>query len=134
MTRSPLLVAAAATAILATPAAFAQTPPPSTQPVPTLPVEPRDPVAPPVPDMSISPAPAPAQALPQTTTPTPAPTPSAGMPAAPAPPVAGSSAARPAPPGTTAPNGEPAATIVTVSSPPVPHPTDGQVDGQRRPR
>lgn len=36
----------------------------------------------------------------------------------------------PAEPGTTAPNGEPAATTTTTASPPVPNPTDGQVDGE----
>ncbi|WP_332678279.1 fasciclin domain-containing protein, partial [Brevundimonas sp.] len=35
---------------------------------------------------------------------------------------------RPAAPGTTAPNGQPAATTTTIASPPVPNPTDGQVD------
>lgn len=36
----------------------------------------------------------------------------------------------PAEPGTTAPSGEPAATTTTTASPPVPNPTDGQVDGE----
>lgn len=34
----------------------------------------------------------------------------------------------PAAPGTTAPNGQPAATTTTTAAPPVPNPTDGQVD------
>lgn len=120
MPRTPLMLAVAATAVMAAPAVLAQTPPPSTQPVPTLPVEPADPAAPPTPDMSITSAPAA--------------TADRSPPVSVSGPVVGASAPRLAPPGATAPNGQPAATIITVSSPPVPHPTDGQVDGQRRPR
>jgi hypothetical protein len=36
----------------------------------------------------------------------------------------------PAAPGTTAPNGQPAATTVPTAAPPVHNPTDGQVDSQ----
>ncbi|RZJ05134.1 MAG: fasciclin domain-containing protein [Brevundimonas sp.] len=50
--------------------------------------------------------------------------------AAPAP----SATTHPATPGTTAPNGQPAATTTTVASPPVPNPTDGQVDRPGTPR
>ncbi|KQY84649.1 fasciclin domain-containing protein [Brevundimonas sp. Root1423] len=41
---------------------------------------------------------------------------------------------RPAAPGTTAPNGQQAGTTTTVASPPVPNPTDGQVDRPGTPR
>lgn len=49
--------------------------------------------------------------------------------AAPTPPAA-TTANRPAAPGTNAPNGQPAATTTTVAAPPVPNPTDGQVDDE----
>lgn len=40
---------------------------------------------------------------------------------------------RPAAPGTVAPNGQPAAITTTIAAPPVPNPTDGQVDAQPDP-
>jgi uncharacterized surface protein with fasciclin (FAS1) repeats len=73
---------------------------------------------PPLPtDTTMSPA---APPSPATTTPTPAPT---GITETP----------RPASPGATAPTGEPSAVTTTVQSPPVPNPTDGQVDDEEDP-
>ncbi len=40
---------------------------------------------------------------------------------------------RPASPGATAPSGQPSAVTTTVQSPPVPNPTDGQVDDEEDP-
>jgi uncharacterized surface protein with fasciclin (FAS1) repeats len=53
-------------------------------------------------------------------------------PAAPTPtiPPTASTTTTPAPAGVNAPNGQPASSVTTVASPPVPNPTDGQVDGQ----
>lgn len=81
--------------------------------------------------------------------PTTAPSPATANPAPAAPtapdtaPAPGSAAAAPAPTGVTAtttpatgqtaPNGQPAATVTTVQSPPVQNPTDGQVDDEEDP-
>lgn len=81
--------------------------------------------------------------------PTTAPSPATANPAPAAPtapdtaPAPGSAAAAPAPAGVTAtttpatgqtaPNGQPAATVTTVQSPPVQNPTDGQVDDEEDP-
>lgn len=59
------------------------------------------------------------------------PAPSDGMTPMPAPAPMTSTA--PAPIGLNAPNGMPASSVTTVASPPVPNPTDGQVDGMADP-
>ncbi|MGZ9114429.1 MAG: fasciclin domain-containing protein, partial [Brevundimonas sp.] len=64
---------------------------------------------------------------------TPAPAAAAAPAAAPAPAAGVTATTRPATPGTVAPNGQPAATTTTISAPPVPNPTDGQVDSQPDP-
>jgi uncharacterized surface protein with fasciclin (FAS1) repeats len=72
--------------------------------------------------------------------PAPAAAAAAAAPAAPAAPAATSAPAaptattRPAAPGATAPNGQQAGTTTTIAAPPVPNPTDGQVDRPGTPR
>lgn len=76
---------------------------------------------------------APAEAAPATEA-TPAPAAPAPAPATTAVPPAGATATTtPAAPGTNAPTGQPAATTTTIAAPPVPNPTDGQVDDQPDP-
>ncbi len=82
---------------------------------------------------SMAPPPAAADpaATPQGAAPASPATPAAPATGATPPPGGVSATTRPAQPGTTAPNGQPAGTTTTIASPPVPNPTDGQVD--RRP-
>ncbi len=93
---------------------------------PTLPPEASAPAAAP------TPAPSPATANPAPAAPTaPDTTPTPG--AAPAPAPTGVTATTAPATGQTAPNGQPAATVTTVQSPPVQNPTDGQVDDEEDP-
>jgi uncharacterized surface protein with fasciclin (FAS1) repeats len=73
-------------------------------------------------------APAPAATPAPAAAPAPAPAPAAAPATTPAPGATTTTATRPAAPGTTAPNGQQAGSTTTVASPPVPNPTDGQVD------
>ncbi|GAA0609270.1 hypothetical protein GCM10009422_00030 [Brevundimonas kwangchunensis] len=71
--------------------------------------------------------------LPATEAPSPVapPSPATATPPPPVPNATGiTETVRPASPGSTAPNGQPSAMTTTVQSPPVPNPTDGQVDDE----
>lgn len=84
---------------------------------------------------------APAESTPPATEATPAPAPAPAPVSAPTPapgattavPPGATATTTPAAPGTNAPTGQPAATTTTIAAPPVPNPTDGQVDAQPDP-